>query len=87
MGYSQVGSERPPKANMHSDSRKAQYNSFAHHRANLLFSRRPAEANASDRWAAVAADGAEPQDRAKALRERVIAGVLGFKPSASAAAR
>jgi hypothetical protein len=67
-------------------SRKAQYNSFAHHRANLLFSSRPAEAPTGRIWSAtipeITAHGtADASHRpVGTLRLRHVAGVLGFQP-------
>jgi hypothetical protein len=70
---------------MDSDSRKAQHNSFAHHRAHLLFSRRLAEMGIKDPWAATVHEGSEPAG-ATALSRRVAAGILGFsRPSNSGA--
>jgi hypothetical protein len=62
---------------MDSDSRKAQHNSFAHHRAQLLFSRRLADLGIQDPWSASVHEGAEPADTS-ALADRVAAGLLGF---------
>jgi hypothetical protein len=69
---------------MYSDSRKAQYNSFAHHRASLLFSRRLIETGVTDLWSATVHEGTDPADRAKALHERVTAGMRGLKQGAAA---
>jgi hypothetical protein len=57
---------------MHRDSRKAQHNSFAHHRAVLLLSSRLAETSVP---AATVHEGTE---RGVELREPVSAGILGF---------
>jgi len=74
------------KFNMYRDSRKAQHNSFAHHRAQLLFTKVVADKGEGNSWSAVIHEGTEPQDHAKALRDRVIAGLLGFTPAALTAA-
>lgn len=70
------------KFNMYNDSRKAQYNSFAHHRAKLLFTRLVPDKGDGDFSLATARKGTVGQDQAKALRDRVIAGLLGFTPAA-----
>jgi hypothetical protein len=72
---------------MFSDSRKAQHNSFAHHRARLLFSRLLADKGDGNEWSATVHEGAEPADKIMTLRQRVTAGVLGFRPSAQVAAQ
>ena len=74
------------KFNMYNDSRKAQYNSFAHHRAQLLFTKLVPDKGDGDPWLATARKGSEGQDQSKALRDRVIAGLLGFTPAALTAA-
>ena len=64
---------------MYSDSRKAQRNSFAHYRAELLFS-------TEQTFAGTAPDGSAPTPtdstpaRSEARRQRVRAGLLGFVP-------
>ena len=66
------------KFSMFSDSRKAQHNSFAHHRATLLFSPRPAEAKPARGRSPALKPG-----KATALRDRVSTGILGFvRPAA-----
>ena len=74
------------KLNMYSDSRKAQYNSFAHHRARLLFTKLLADKGDCDPWLATVHEGTEQQDQARPLRDRVIAGLRGFTPAALVAA-
>lgn len=71
---------------MYSDSRKAQYNSFAHHRARLLFTKMVAEVGGTDPWSASIHEGTERQDQVTTLQQRVIAGVRGFSPSSIASA-
>ena len=61
---------RKPK--MYSDSRKAQHNTFAHYRAELLFTRRPAT---NDKALSLVADARH--DGMATLRKRVRAGLLG----------
>ncbi len=63
---------------MYSDSRKAKLNSFAHHRAERLFSNLPDRHNAK-----------QPQgtrlDRPD-LKQLVVAGIRGFVPAAQVCA-
>lgn len=74
MQLSLLGNGRPPKApNMHSDSRKAQHSSFAHHRASLLFKKESSTPHGADSPSGLAA-----------LQERVRAGLLGLAPAATA---
>lgn len=68
---------------MYSDSRKAQRNSFAHHRAQLLFTHHRAHAGDIVEWAAVVHEGTEP--RSTSRKQQVIAGLLGFIPASLAA--
>jgi hypothetical protein len=75
-----VASESPK---MYSDSRKARHNSFAHHRAVLLFSDRLLGAGTPAAWSATAREGTE---NASELPEGVIAGLHGFVRSAVQAA-
>jgi hypothetical protein len=70
---------------MHSDSRKAQRNSFAYHRAALLFSSHLTEKGEGGEWSASLHEGKEPFD-IKRLKSRVSAGILGFAHAAVAAA-
>jgi len=60
---------------MHSDSRKAQLNSFAHHRAALLFSSHLARRGDAKQWSAAVHEGTEPSAD---LTQRVIAGIRSF---------
>ncbi len=69
---------------MDSDSRKAQRNSFAHHRAEVLFSIERAFAGDAVERAAPAETGSAAI-RAEA-RRRVRAGLLGFVPTSAAPA-
>src|SRR3954467_1622074 len=68
---------------MYSDSRKAQLNSFAHHRATLLFSTHLAR-GVRQNWAATVHEGTEHAPPALDLKQRVIAGIRGFVPAARA---
>lgn len=70
---------------MHSDSRKAQRNSFAYHRAALLFSSHLIERGERGEWSASLHEGREPFDL-KLLKRRVRAGILGFAPATLATA-
>lgn len=70
---------------MYSDSRKAQRNSFAHHRAQLLFSRHEAQAGDLREWAASIHEGTEPPDKSPSRLWTVGAGLLGFSPARAAA--
>jgi hypothetical protein len=69
---------------MYSDSRKAQRNSFAHHRAELLFSRHRAEIGDAREWAATVHEGTEPAAQQESLRQRLIVSLRGFVPAALA---
>lgn len=72
---------------MYSDSHKAQRNSFAHHRAQLLFSTERAFAGDAPTTAAAAHDGTpSAAARAEAFRRRIRAGLLGFIPVSALAA-
>jgi hypothetical protein len=71
---------------MYSDSRKAQRNSFAHHRAQLLFKRHDAQAGDARDWAATVHEGTDPADRLLSLTRQVRAGLLGFVPANAVAA-
>jgi hypothetical protein len=71
---------------MYSDSRKAQYNSFAHHRAQLLFSRLIADKAEGELWSATIHEGTEPLETSKTLPQRVVAGVLNVGPRPQVAA-
>ena len=64
---------------MHSDSRKAQRNSFAHHRAELLFSIERLFAGDAVAWSASDHAVAGPVDR-HADGQHVHPGLLGFVP-------
>ena len=76
---------------MYSDSRKAQRNSFAHHRAHLLFKRPEAKASDILVWNAGGEDSANPaqtlasqslaSQSLASLTQRVRAGLLGFAPA------
>jgi hypothetical protein len=72
------------KSEMHSDSRKAQRNSFAYHRAALLFSSHLIEKGEGGAWSASLHEGKEPFDL-KQLKRRVSAGILGFAPATAVA--
>jgi hypothetical protein len=71
---------------MYSDSRKAQRNSFAHHRAQLLFTHHRAHAGDAVEWAATVHEGTELAPANLSRREQVIAGLLGFTPANPAGA-
>jgi hypothetical protein len=62
---------------MYRDSHKAQRNSFAHHRAELLFSIERALAGDQPGTVASAHDGTPLPE----MRRRVRAGLLGFIPT------
>jgi hypothetical protein len=68
---------------MHSDSRKAQHNSFAHYRADFLFAKLPA-AKSSDLRAPGRQNDRRPET-VDALRTMVRAGLLGFVSAAQVA--
>jgi hypothetical protein len=70
---------------MHSDSRKAQHNSFAHHRAMLLLSNHLAAKGNRNEWFATLHEGTDPAELQR-LKTRVSAGLLGFVPAAPAGA-
>ena len=76
------GNGRPPSAQMISDSRKAQRNSFAHHRATLLFSSRTATLNGPDTTRL----GFEPKaaEALQSLKAKVREGLHGFAPVVAA---
>lgn len=66
-----TGNGQSPKALMYTDSRKAQRDRYAHHRADLTFSTRPARTG----------DGSPLQEGTEsdlAARDRVRAGLIGF---------
>lgn len=71
---------------MISDSRKAQRNSFALHRATLLFSTRIATVSGPGEWFATTRQGVEPEpiDALQRLKASVRAGIHGFLPIAPA---
>jgi hypothetical protein len=69
---------------MRSDRHKAQLNSFAHHRAALLFSTHLARRGDAKHWSAAVHEGTEPTPP-NDLARRVIAGIPGFVPTVSAA--
>ncbi|MEQ1902238.1 MAG: hypothetical protein ABL866_16075 [Devosia sp.] len=71
---------------MYSDSRKAQRNSFAHHRAHLLFSHHAAQERAAELWSAEVHDSDDlpARESGLSLKQRVRAGLLGFIPAAEA---
>jgi hypothetical protein len=66
---------------MYTDSRKAQRDRYAHHRADLLFSKHLARKPERAPWSAVLHEGTEPT---QISRERVRAGLIGFVSSATA---
>lgn len=71
---------------MISDSRKAQRDSFARHRATLLFSTRIATVSGPGDWFATTRQGFEPEplDALQRLKASVRAGIHGFLPIAPA---
>lgn len=71
---------------MISDSRKAQRNSFAHHRATLLFSSQVATPNGPGEWFDTTRLGFEPKaaDALQGLKAKVRAGLHGFVPIVAA---
>jgi hypothetical protein len=71
---------------MISDSRKAQRDNFAHHRAALLFSNKLASKDGPGEWFASIHEGVEPKsgDALQRLKANVRAGLHGFLPLASA---
>lgn len=71
---------------MYSDSRKAQRNSFAHHRAELLFSAHRAFASDPASWAATVLEGTEPVDQVASLVQHVRLSLLGPARAGAAAA-
>jgi hypothetical protein len=71
---------------MYSDSRKAQRNSFAHHRARLLFSRHEARAGDVREWAASIHEGTDPAEKSPSTSWTVGTGLLGFIPFRAVAA-
>jgi len=68
---------------MYSGSHKAQLNSFAHHRASLLFSTLLAPRGDARQWSAGHRVGTEPPAD---LAQRVIAGIRGFVPATASVA-
>ena len=66
---------------MFSESRKAQHNSFAHHRANLLFSRPVAEVRDAALGAAIVHESTGPGATQRPGRT----GTLSLRPAAVAA--
>jgi hypothetical protein len=70
---------------MYSDSRKAQRNSFAHHRAQLLFSTHRAFAGDAKEWAATLHEGTEPALRGDSLVRHIRASLLGAARSGAPA--
>jgi len=72
---------------MYSDSRKAQHNSFAHHRARLLFSRLLADKGDGGLWSATLHEGSEPTEKIQTLHQRVTVGLLGFRSTAQISAQ
>jgi hypothetical protein len=70
---------------MYSDSRKAQYNSFAHHRAHLLLSELFAEKGEVDSWSDAIHEGTEPREISATVRQHIPAGILNAGRSAQAA--
>jgi hypothetical protein len=69
---------------MYADSRKAQRERYAHHRADLMFSKHLARKEESAPWSAALHEGTEP---AQLTLERVRAGILGFVSAAVATGR
>jgi hypothetical protein len=68
---------------MYSDSHKAKLNSFAHHRATLLFSPLLSRRGDDRQWSVGSREGMESTAD---LAQRVIAGIRGFVPAAASAA-
>lgn len=60
---------------MHTDSRKAQRDRYARHRADLMFSKYVASKRERAPWSAALHEGTEP---AVLSLERVRAGLIGF---------
>ena len=63
---------------MYIDSRKAQRDRYAHHRADLMISKHIARKPEATPWSAALHEGTAP---APLTRERVRAGILGFVPT------
>jgi hypothetical protein len=68
---------------MFSDSRKAQRNSFAHHRADLLFAKLSIGQKLGKK--APASNRGETPELERAFKARVSAGILGFLPASAVA--
>lgn len=79
-----TGNGQSPKVLMYTDSRKAQRDRYAHHRADLMFSRHLARRPEQVPWLAALHQGTEP---AGLSRERVRAGLLGFVSATASADR
>lgn len=79
-----TGNGQSPKVLMYTDSRKAQRDRYAHHRADLMFSKHLASKPEAMPWLAALHEGTEP---AGLSRERVRAGLLGFVSATATADR
>lgn len=66
---------------MYTDSRKAQRNSYAHHRAHMLFSKISPDQGRKPLFSAKDADGVETD--LNSLAQRIRAGIVGFVPAAA----
>lgn len=77
-----TGNGQSPKVLMYADSRKAQRDRYAHHRADLMFSRHGSRKAENTPWSATLHEGTEP---VLLTRERVRAGIIGFVPAAATA--
>jgi hypothetical protein len=69
---------------MYTDSRKAQRDRYAHHRADLMFSKHLASKPERAPWSAALHEGTEP---AVLSIERVRAGLIGFVSATAAVGR
>ncbi len=74
-----MGTGRPPKVLMYTDSRKAQRNSYAHHRAHMLFSKISPDQTRKPLSSGKDAEGVETD--LTSLAQRIRAGIVGFAPA------
>lgn len=70
-----TGDGQSPKVLMYADSRKAQRDRYAHHRADLMFAAHGSPKAESTPWSATLREGTET---VLLTRERVRAGIIGF---------